>query len=101
MKVIWSPLAEQRAREAVDDIAQDRPQASVVWVEELIKKVSSLDRFVRRGRVVPEIGRPQYREIFHAPYRIVYRVDATKIIILTLRHWRRAWDPTEVGNAGV
>ncbi len=101
MKVIWSPLAEQRAREAVDSIAQDRPGASVAWLEELIDKVRALERFARRGRVVPEIGRPEYREIFHAPYRIVYRVDPTKVIILTLRHWRRAWDPTEVGTAGV
>ncbi|MGK2960960.1 MAG: type II toxin-antitoxin system RelE/ParE family toxin [Gemmatimonadaceae bacterium] len=100
MKVIWAPLAEQRALEAVDHIAQDRPQASAAWLEELLARVSALDRFARRGRVVPEIGLTAYREIFHAPYRVIYRVDASRVLILTLRHWRRAWDPGEVAGGG-
>lgn len=96
MKVTWSPLAEQRALEAVDYIAQDRPQAPAAWLEELLEHVGMLDRFARRGRVVREIGLPAYREILHAPYRVIYRVDAARVVILTLRHARRAWDPDEV-----
>ena len=96
MTVTWSPLAEQRAREAVDYIAQDRPDAAATWLEALLEQVGKLDRFPRRGRVVPEIGRPAYREILHAPYRVIYRVDAARVVILTLRHGRRAWDPAEV-----
>jgi plasmid stabilization system protein ParE len=57
--------------------------------------VGRLDRLARRGRVVREVGLPAYREILHAPYRAIYRVDATRVVILTLRHWRRAWDPAE------
>lgn len=98
MKVIWAALAEQRALEAVEYIAQDRPQAATAWLEELIERVGALDRFARRGRVVREIGLPAYREIFHAPYRVIYRVDASRVVILTLRHWRRAWDPSEVAK---
>jgi toxin ParE1/3/4 len=98
VKVIWAALAEQRALEAVDYIAQDRPQAAAAWLEELIVRVGALDQFARRGRVVREIGLPTYREIFHAPYRVIYRVDASRVVILTLRHWRRAWDPSEVAD---
>ncbi|MEX2182017.1 MAG: type II toxin-antitoxin system RelE/ParE family toxin [Gemmatimonadaceae bacterium] len=96
MKVVWSPLAERRALAAVDFIAQDRPQAVLAWLEELLDRVGRLDRFARRGRVVREIGRAEYREILHAPYRVIYRVDASRVVILTLRHWRREWDPAEV-----
>ena len=96
MNVTWSALAEQRALEAVDYIAQDRPQAAAAWLEELLARVASLGNFARRGRVVPEIGRPAYREIWHAPYRVIYRVDDSRVFILTLRHRRRAWDPAEV-----
>ena len=99
MKVTWSALAERRALEAVDYIAQDRPQSAAAWLEELIERVGELDQFARRGRVVREIGLPAYREILHAPYRVIYRVDASRVVILTLRHSRRAWDPSEVGNA--
>lgn len=96
MKVTWSALAERRALEAVDYIAQDRPQVAAAWLEELIERVGDLDQFSRSGRVVPEIGLPAYREILHAPYRVIYRVDASRVLILTLRHSRRAWDPSEV-----
>lgn len=96
MKVVWSPLAERRAIEAVDYIAKDRPGAAAAWLDELIGRVGSLDRFAKRGRVVPEIGKSAYREIFQQPFRIIYRIDAAQVVILTVRHGRRAWDPGEV-----
>lgn len=96
MKVVWSPLAEQRALEAVSAIAADRPQAAVAWLAELLARVASLDRYAKRGRIVPEIGKATHRQVFHYPYRIIYRVDASRVVILTIRHGRRAWDPAEV-----
>ena len=98
MKVVWSLLAEQRALEAVDYIARDRPEGAEVWLEALIAGVANLNRLARRGRTVREIGRPTHREIFHAPYRVIYRVDVGRVVILTLRHWRRSWDPGEVDD---
>lgn len=98
MKIVWSPLAQTRALEAVDYIAQERPQAAAAWLEELVTRVASLDRFARRGRIVPEIGHETYRELLHAPYRVIYRVDATQVVILTLRHSRRDWDDAEAGR---
>jgi plasmid stabilization system protein ParE len=98
VKIVWSPLAELRAREAVEAIARDRPQAAAAWLEELLANVAALERFAKRGRVVPEIDRPEYRQIFHYPYRIIYRVDAHQVVVLTLRHGRREWDPAEVAR---
>lgn len=96
MKVVWSPLAEQRAMEAVDYIAEDRPAAAARWLEGLLDHVAQLDQLAERGRMVPEIGRSAYREVLFAPYRIIYRVDADRVVILTLRHTRRAWDSSEI-----
>jgi plasmid stabilization system protein ParE len=98
MKVVWSPLAETRALEAVDCIAQERPRAAAAWLDELLERTATLDRFPKRGRLVAEIGLPAYRELLHAPYRVIYRVDPTRVVILTLRHSRRAWDQSEVGG---
>lgn len=97
MKVVWSPLAEQRALEAVEYIARDRPKAAKAWLDKLLDRVAALEQFEQQGRVVREIGRPAYREVTHAPYRIIYRVDASRVVILTLRHVRRAWDAAELG----
>jgi plasmid stabilization system protein ParE len=96
MKVVWSPLAEHRAMEAVDYIAEDRPAAAARWLEGLLDHVAQLDQLAERGRMVPEIGRSAYREVLFAPYRVIYRVDAGRVVILTLRHTRRAWDSSEI-----
>lgn len=89
-------MAEQRAVQAVDFIAKDRPQAAAAWLEELLARVAALEKFAKRGRVVPEIGQETHRQVFHYPYRIIYRIDASQVVILTIRHGRRAWDPAEI-----
>lgn len=99
MKVVWSPLAEVRALEAVDAIAADRPRAAALWLDELLDRVASLGRLAKRGRIVPEIGTRAYREIFQPPYRIIYWAGATEVVVLTIRHGRRNWDPAEVSHS--
>ena len=84
--------------EAVDSIAQDRPDSASEWLDDLIARVAKLDRMARRGRVVPEMGVPSFREIFHAPYRVIYRIDVASVVVLTLRQWRRPRDPGEVDD---
>ena len=69
-----------------------------MWLEKLLERVGNLASFQQQGRAVQEIGLPEYREVLHAPYRVIYRVDATRVVILTLRHLRRAWDPPEVDD---
>ena len=96
MKVVWSPLAEVRALEEVERIAHDRPQAAADWLGELLARVASLDRFAKRGRIVPEIGKSVYRQLQHPPCRIIHRLDATRVVILTIRHGRRDWDPDDI-----
>ena len=90
MRVIWSPLALDRAAEAAQYIARDRPEVAAEWIDGLFAAVAKLARFPRRGRVVPEVGRPEIRELIYASYRVVYRVDHPKhILVLTVRHQRR------------
>ena len=86
MKVIWSPLALQRASDVVDYISQDSPRAAGKWVTAIFRKVHRLSRFPKSGRPLRETHRPDLREIRHGSYRIIYRLRATQIEILTLRH---------------
>ena len=98
MKVVWSSLAALRALEAVEYIARDRPNTASAWLEKLLERVSKLEQFEHQGHVVREIGLPAYREVLHTPYRIIYRVDAARVVILTLRHARRTSDPSKVDD---
>ncbi len=86
MKIIWSPLAIERAKEIVDYITQDKPSAAEKWIEIVFSKVEVLASSPEIGRIVPEVENPRFREIIYGNYRIVYRIDKKQISILTIRH---------------
>lgn len=89
MKIIWSPKARQKAQEAVDFIKEDRPLVSEEWLEGLIERVLLLQEFPNQGRIVPEWGQPDVREVLHPPYRVLYQVFPERVEILTLSHVRQ------------
>ncbi|MGH9399589.1 MAG: type II toxin-antitoxin system RelE/ParE family toxin [Thermoanaerobaculia bacterium] len=98
MKVRWSPLAIDRAAEAARFIAADDPSAAARWVDELFLAVSKLERHSSLGKAVPELNRPPIRQIVYRSRRVIYRIGASALHILTVRHTRRRFDPEEVGE---
>jgi len=96
VRVRWSLLALQRVSEIVEYISRDRPETAREWVVAIFDTVRQLERFPGRGRVVPEVGRASIRELLHGEYRIIYKVEAKTIGILTVRHGRRRFDPNDI-----
>ncbi|HUP59746.1 MAG TPA: type II toxin-antitoxin system RelE/ParE family toxin [Thermoanaerobaculia bacterium] len=97
MKVIWAPLAIERAYEEARYIAADKPDAALNWLEHLFESTDRLEKFPDSGRVVPEIGLPEYREIVYAKsHRIVYRREANAVFILTVRRFKPQLDISEI-----
>ena len=89
MKIIWSPLAIDRASEIAEYIAQDKPSAAEKWIAMLFSKVERLKSSPEIGRGVPEIGNDQFRELIYGNYRIIYRIEKKQISILTIRHGKQ------------
>lgn len=96
MKLVWSPLALDRALEAKAFIAADNPRAAEKWAAELVNAVAKLKRHPKLGRAVPEIRREEYRELTYGNYRVVYRISGNLVTILTVRHYSRLFDPAEL-----
>lgn len=86
MKIIWSPLAIERASEIAEYIAQDKPSAAEKWIDTVFAKVETLSSTPETGRVVPEIRNSKFRELIYGNYRIIYRIEENEISILTIRH---------------
>ncbi len=74
MRIHWSPLALSKVDGIVDHIARDRPMAAERWAVGVFDLVERLARSPKRGRVVPEAGREEIRELLYGQYRIIYRV---------------------------
>jgi plasmid stabilization system protein ParE len=89
-------LAIERSAEAAQRIAEENPTAAERWVRGLFDAVKVLARFPHRGREVPETHREEIRELIYRNHRVVYRVSARTVEVLTVRHLRRQWDPAEV-----
>ena len=96
MRVIWAPRAIARAAEIAEHIAADRPDTAEDWVARLFAKAATLQHHGRRGRKVPELDRDDTRQVRYGKYRIIYRIDPKRVVVLTVRHRRRQWDPAEV-----
>jgi plasmid stabilization system protein ParE len=96
MRVIWSPLALARVVEIADRIRWDKPGAADRWVERLFGTVDTLVDSPRRCRKVPELDRPDVRELLFGNYRVIYRIEEGALVVLTVRHGRQLLDLDEV-----
>jgi len=95
-RIVWSPLAIARVAEAAEFIAEDKPEAATRWADSIFETVTRLERFPLSGSMVSELGREDVRELLHGEYRIIYRLDGERVLILTVPHGRRLLDETEV-----
>jgi len=65
---------------------QQVPEVGKRLVREIFTDVVRLPEFPESGRVVPELDATKIRELIRPPFRIVYRIDDTRILIV--RVWR-------------
>jgi addiction module RelE/StbE family toxin len=89
MKIIWSPQAAYDLVENNRYIARENPDAARAIVNNIYESRKRIKEFPTQGRVVPEIGQQDIREIFCVSYRIIYQIEAKKILILTIRHMKQ------------
>lgn len=89
MKIMWSPLAVDRASEIAIYIARDKPSAADKWIDTVFSKVEQLKSSSEIGRIVPELNNTQFRDILYGKYRIIYRIGKSQISILTIRHGKQ------------
>jgi plasmid stabilization system protein ParE len=61
-----------------------------------MERVRLLAHFPDSGRAVPELERPEIRELLIGAYRILYHRDERQITVLAVLHDRRLLDPHAV-----
>ena len=84
MKVAWTDQALSRLEAIREYVAQDSPTAALRLVTSLVERGDSLSRLSSRGRLLPGHEPAGLREVLEGNYRIVYRVRADAVEILTV-----------------
>ena len=65
---------------------QQVPEVGKRLLGEFVAQIERLVGFPESGRIVPEFGLANLREIIYPPFRIVYRLEERRICII--RIWR-------------
>ena len=92
MKILFSPLALDRIAEIEARLVEISGRATADRLLATIKeKTLLLSTMPRMGRVVPELGDVDVRELIIVPYRLVYQVreSARLIEVHTVVHSRQ------------
>ena len=84
MKLRWTKRARRDLIEIGRYIARDKPEAARRWVERLRQRARDAAETPLFGRKVPEVDREDVREVLLRGYRIVYRIHASEIRVLTV-----------------
>jgi addiction module RelE/StbE family toxin len=82
--IIWSPQSLRDLEGIRAYIAQDSPRYAELVVQRVVAGVERLEAFPESGRAVPELDRPETREVIVKPYRVVYRYRGGSVEIVTV-----------------
>lgn len=83
----WTQTASVDLDEIIDYISLDSISQAIKIKNRLISKVDSLAKLPQRGRIVPELrkfGIISYREILISPYRVFYKIEKYKSLVIIL-----------------
>ena len=86
MKIHWTDTAQQHLAAIHGYIAQNSPTYAKRMVDRLTRRSEQIAAFPLSGRIVPEFGLDQIREVIEGPYRIVYHIRPDQIDVLAILH---------------
>ncbi len=88
-QLVWSPSALASLAEICEYIGRDSEFYARAVATKIIQMARSIERFPWMGRVVPELQEEKIRERLVYSYRVVYQIQATRILIVPVIHGTR------------
>jgi plasmid stabilization system protein ParE len=90
-RVVLTPAAEKNLSEIFRFIALDKAAVARTFVAELRAKIRTLSTAPQRCALAPENGLDdlEIRHLIHGSYRIIFLIDAPRVVVLQVRHGAR------------
>ena len=92
IEVGWSPEASEDLESIAEYIARDSEFYAPAIVSKILEVARNIRDFPLIGRMVPETGDERIRELFIYSYRLVYRIEEKKILVVAVIHGKRLFD---------
>ena len=91
-RIVWSPEAVEDLESIAEYIERDSPFYAKAVVNKIFQSTEKLENFPKIGRIVPELGREDIRELIVYSYRLVYQVKKSQILIIAVIHGKRPFE---------
>ena len=91
-EVRWAAIAERDLLEIIEYIASDDPGTAMEVLKRIKVRTARLDSSPQRGRIGPELlkqGVSRYRELVINPWRVIYRVEESRVFVVAVIDGRR------------
>ena len=88
-EIIWADTAYRDLESIAEYIARDSGQYAAAFVREVMDASRTLAEFAGRGQMVPEFQDENLREFLIRSYRLVYRIEGQRVIVLGVIHGAR------------
>jgi toxin ParE1/3/4 len=93
VKIVWTEQAVFDLKDILDFISKDSRRYAENQIRRIRTKTLILKTLPKSGRIVPELGIMQLRELIEGNYRIVYRILSNDLIeVLTIHHSARDFE---------
>ncbi len=90
VELIWTDQALDDLEDIGDYIAETSEKYAKLTVQRLFEMPDIQKNYPRSGRIVPEKGDENVRELIEGSYRIIYEIKSSDLIhILTVHHSAR------------
>ncbi len=89
MRVEWSDLARDDLDELMRYIRRDSAFYARRFGEKVVLATRRLKTFPESGRMIPEAEDRALREIIVEGYRVMYRLETQRVLVLAVMHGSR------------
>ncbi len=100
-QVLWASVAESDLAGIVLYIAEESPGAAKRVLARIKTRTAKLAKSPLQGRVVPELlgqGISLYREVVISPWRVIYRIEGDRVLVLSVIDSRRNVEDVLLGR---
>src|ERR1041384_5018173 len=87
--LVWSPEAVEDIEAIAAYIERDSPWYARAVTSKIVETAESIPEYPELGRMVPEIDDPAIRERLVHRYRVIYRLDDARALVVAVIHGRQ------------
>lgn len=88
-EIVWTPQSLDDLRRLLEYISVDSPITARRFAQRIVERVEQLTTHPLSGSVIPEDDEEVYRQLVQGKYRLIYRVDGDRVIIIADHHAAR------------